>query len=197
MPILTISKNKALLTLLLFQGWFACCLTANVRLPLVQAPPDTAKVEPAKRFKDPKKAMVYSLILPGAGQFYNGRWWKTPLVYGAIGGTLAVAINNQQNYRIFQEAYLLKLQQQTHRFSGTVLDDSRRLRVFRDRFDKGRQSWYIFSVAVYGLQAVEALVDAHLQDFDVSEDLSIQLKPTLSLPALGPPMPGFGIFITF
>jgi hypothetical protein len=141
--------------------------------------------------------MVYSLILPGAGQFYNGRWWKTPLVYGAIGGTLAVAINNQQNYRIFQEAYVLKLQQQTHRFSGTVLDDSRRLRVFRDRFDKGRQSWYIFSVAVYGLQAVEALVDAHLQDFDVSEDLSIQLKPTLSLPTLGPPMPGFGIFITF
>ena len=197
MPILIFSKNNTLLVLLLLQGLSSFCLSANEDARLYDPPQDTTKIAREKPYRDPKKAMLYSLILPGAGQIYNGRWWKTPFVYGAIGGTIAVAVNNQQNYQTFQEAYVLKLQNQPHQFSGTVLDDVRRLRVFRDRYDKGRQSWYIYTVAVYGLQAVEALVDAHLQDFDVSEDLSIKLKPCLSLPPLGPAMPGFALSITF
>ncbi len=157
------------------------------------APRDTSKTPRLKPPPVPKKALRYSLILPGAGQIYNGRWWKTPFVYGAIGGALSVAIFNQRNFTEFQNAYVLKLRNEPHRFSNTILDDARRLRIWRDRYDKNRQTWYILTVAAYGLQAVEALVDAHLQNFDVNEDLSLRLRPTLGVSAPGGMAPGIAL----
>lgn len=154
---------------------------------------DTIKV---KRLPNPKKALLYSLILPGAGQFYNGRWWKAPFVYGALGATVGVYLFNEENYKELQKAYQLKLQNEPHEFSGTVLDDANRLRVLRDRYNKDRQSWLIYSIGVYGLQAIEALVDAHLRDFDVNEDLSMRLKPSLGMPGPGGMTPGVSLTLT-
>ncbi len=155
---------------------------------------DTTKPAKLRTPPVPKKALVYSLILPGAGQVYNGHWWKVPFVYGALGGALAVAIDSQTNYNLFQDAYEAKLQGRPLPDGiPPVLDDARRLRVLRDRYDRRRQSWYIYSVAAYGLQAVEALVDAHLQNFDVSEDLSLRLQPSMGLPGPGGMSPGIGL----
>jgi hypothetical protein len=156
---------------------------------------DTTEMPKLRRHPVPKKAGLYSLILPGAGQVYNGSWWKVPFVYGALGGAIAVAVNNQQNYETFRDAYTLKLKNEPHEFSDTVLDDARRLRVYRDRFNKNRQTWYLLTGVAYGLQAVEALVDAHLQDFDVDEDLSLRLKPSLGMPGPGGMAPGIGIVL--
>lgn len=156
---------------------------------------DTAITPKLRRQPIPKKAAYLSLALPGAGQVYNGRWWKVPFVYGALGGAVAVAVNNQQNYETFRDAYTLKLRNERHEFSDTVLDDANRLRVYRDQFNKNRQTWYLLSGIAYGLQAVEALVDAHLQNFDVDEDLSLRLRPSLGMPGPGGMMPGIGIVL--
>lgn len=157
--------------------------------------PSDSSIAPRRRAAPaPRKAFLYSLILPGAGQVYNGHWWKVPFVYAAVGGAAVVAINSQKNYSLFQEAYFNKVNSLP--LPGGIppaFDDARTLRVIRDRYDRRRQSWYVYTAAAYALQAVEALVDAHLQGFDISEDLSLHLHPGLIPVGNGSIAPGIGI----
>jgi hypothetical protein len=132
-----------------------------------------------KDYPNPKKAALMSLVIPGAGQVYNGRWWKIPFVYGALGGMVYLIRTNSQLYDRLSTAYQLKLQGKEHEFSGTSIDNARTLRSLRDEYDKNKQLSYIGLVFVYMLNGLEAFVDAHLQSFDISEDLSLQLKPEL------------------
>lgn len=130
-------------------------------------------------YPSPKKAALLSLALPGAGQVYNKRWWKVPFVYGAMVGMGITIDYNQDRYRRLRDALELKRDNLPHEFSGTSLDNTRALRSLRDEFDKNTQLAYVGLVIVYGLQAMEAFVDAHLKGFDVNDDLGgIRLKPT-------------------
>jgi hypothetical protein len=124
---------------------------------------------------NPKKAALLSLILPGAGQIYNRRWWKTPFVYAAIGGSIAYLQMNQSRYNRFKIALELELAKKPHEFTGKI-NSAEALRNLRNKYDKNTQTSYIGVVVVYGIVAVEAFVDAHLQNFDISDDLSIRLK---------------------
>lgn len=124
---------------------------------------------------NPKKAAFLSLILPGAGQIYNGRWWKTPFVYAAIGGSIAYLQVNQSRYYRFKRALELELAKKPHEFTGKI-NNAEALRNLRNKYDKNTQTSYIGVVVVYGIVAVEAFVDAHLQNFDISDDLSIKFK---------------------
>lgn len=124
---------------------------------------------------NPKKSALLSLILPGAGQIYNGRWWKTPFVYAAIGGSIAYLQMNQSRYNRFKTALELELAKKPHEFTGKI-NSAEALRNLRNKYDKNTQTSYIGVVVVYGIVAVEAFVDAHLQNFDISDDLSIKLK---------------------
>ncbi|MEN0002780.1 MAG: DUF5683 domain-containing protein [Bacteroidota bacterium] len=149
-----------------------------------------------KRMPVPRKAAFWSLALPGAGQIYNRSWWKVPLVYGAMGGMAYLVDFNTRQYNRLRTALDLKRQDEPHEFSNTNLDDEDALRSLRDGFDRDRQLSYIFTVVVYGLQAMEAFVDAHLQNFDVNDDLSFQLKPSFELDySTGQPALGIGVSI--
>ena len=124
----------------------------------------------------PRQALLWSLI-PGGGQVYNQRWWKVPLVFSAFSGVVAVLDFNQSNYLRFKTAYDLELAGQPHEFTGIIIGADR-LRVFRDNFNKSRQTNYFFLGAVYLLQAVEAYVDTQLRNFDIDDDLTQwQLRP--------------------
>ncbi len=148
-------------------------------------------------YPNPKKAVILSLVVPGAGQLYNKRFWKLPLVYGALGGIILVVDFNQSRYRRFRDALNLKREDMEHEFTGTQLDDIATLRNLRDVYDKRTQTAYIFTVIVYGLQAMEAFVDAHLKGFDVEDDLGFRIKPTFD-PVISPTgvSPGMGIGLT-
>lgn len=145
-----------------------------------------------ENYPDPKRAATLSLVLPGAGQLYNKRWWKVPLVYGAMGGMVYSIDYNTRNYRSFRDAYILALQGKPHEFSQFNLETDA-LRRYRDQFDKRRQLSWIGLVAIHLLQAAEAFVDAHLMQFDVSDDLSLywRVAPT-TLPSPDPLSPGIG-----
>lgn len=108
-------------------------------------------------------------------------------MYGAFGYMVNRIAFNTEQYKVFGDAYTLALRNEPNDFPGVPATT---LRVFRDRFDKSRQLSYIGIVAVWGLQSIEALVDAHLQSFDVDEDLSIRFKPTLGMPGPGGAAPG-------
>ena len=161
---------------------------------------DTVKVDIAKaKVKSPKRAAFLSLALPGAGQVYNGRWWKVPIVYGAIGGMVYLIDYNERLYDRLETALTAQRNGEEHEFTGTTIGNENSLRALRDGFDKDRQLSYIGLVFVYALQSMEAFVDAHLQDFDVSDDLSLKLKPKLEpIMAQGiQPSIGIGIELTF
>ena len=157
----------------------------------------------SKDYPNPKKAAYLSLAFPGGGQIYNKRWWKLPLVYGALGGVVYAIDYNQDYYRLFKNAYQQKVNDQPitdPKALALGLDrlDPRSLRLFRDRYDKNTQLSYIGLVFVYALQSVEAFVDAHLKTFDVNEDLSLQLKPSFQQDVLaGQPALGIGVALRF
>ncbi|MCH2083255.1 MAG: DUF5683 domain-containing protein [Saprospiraceae bacterium] len=129
--------------------------------------------------KSPKRAAFLSLALPGTGQVYNGRWWKVPIVYGAIGGMVYLIDYNTGLYNRLQTALTAERNGETHEFTGTTIGNLNSLVALRDGFDKDRQLSYIGLVFVYALQSMEAFVDGHLQQFDVSDDLSLKIKPSI------------------
>lgn len=146
---------------------------------------------------NPKTALKLSLIFPGAGQLYNGKWWKAPLVYGALGGMIYTIDFNQSRYRRLQTALELQLENQPHEFSNRITSPDA-LRSLRDQYDKATQLSYIGTFAVYVVIGVEAFVDAHLQNFDVSEDLSLRVKPVFILPTpTQSPAAGIGLSLGF
>ncbi|MBK9272207.1 MAG: hypothetical protein IPM48_11490 [Saprospiraceae bacterium] len=134
----------------------------------------------------PGRALTYSLLLPGAGQIYNGKYWKLPIVYGALALPVYSLAINQKNYNRFQKAYIMRVdfgESSNDEFVGIYSLSS--LKSFRDLYDKNLQRSYLGLVAVYLLIGMDAFVDRHLKTFDVSDDLSLQIKPQLNTNSMG------------
>lgn len=143
----------------------------------------------------PKRALLWAII-PSGGQIYNRDWWKVPLVVGGFYALYRTVDYNTDLYVRLKNAYLLKLANKEHEFSDTSIDNPNTLRNLRDRYDKNTQLSYVFLVLGYALQGIEAYVDAHLRQFDINDDLSMRLKPTLELvPISGQPVVGIGLTI--
>lgn len=131
---------------------------------------------PKKKFvPNPQKAVIYGLI-PGGGQIYNRRYWKVPLVYGAIGSLVYFTRFNTLEYRRFSTALELELKGEPHEFSSFNLPASV-LRNQRNLWRKNMEQTYIFLTLAYFAQIAEAYVDAHLQDFDDSDNLGFRVRP--------------------
>lgn len=136
----------------------------------------------------PAKAAFYSAILPGLGQAYNKKYWKIPLVYGAIGATLYFYSANNTKYHDYRDAYknrLAGIPDQKYDY----LDDSR-LIAAQKYYRRNRDLSLLLSFAFYVLNVVDANVDAHLGQFNVNDNLSLRpeintdqnyLKPTFGV----------------
>ena len=123
----------------------------------------------------PAKAAFYSAVLPGLGQAYNKKYWKIPLVYGAIGTSLYFYLDSQKKYTSFRDAYKRRLEGFTDD-KYSYLDDSR-LIVAQKFYQRNRDLSALFVVGFYVLNIIDANVDAALLQFNVDENLS--LKPSL------------------
>ena len=141
---------------------------------------------------DPKRAMWLALVLPGAGQIYNRKYWKLPIFYGGMVGCIYAITWNGQMYKDYSQAYMDIMDDDpaTQSYNsflhlGTTIDEgnmSYYQEVFRKRKDRYRR-WRDLStfalVGVYVLSVIDAYVDASLSDFDISDDLSLHVAPTL------------------
>ena len=142
---------------------------------------------PGIRLTRPGKAALLAAILPGAGQIYNRRWWKLPLVYGALGGVIYGEYHSQKYYREFADAYnAATVPGNTIKLPYKNFGDQAGLVRSTDGLNSGvvfyrgyRDLFYLYIGLAYSLQIVDALVDAHLQNFDVSDDLTLHWEPTL------------------
>ncbi|NNT72255.1 hypothetical protein HKT18_08525 [Flavobacterium sp. IMCC34852] len=119
----------------------------------------------------PTKAAFYSAILPGLGQAYNKRYWKIPIVYGALGTSMYFYLDNNKKYHSYRDAYKRRLAG----FTGdqySYLDDSRLVQAQRF-YQRNRDLSLLVTLGFYILNIVDANVDAHLIQFNVNDKLSL------------------------
>ncbi len=143
----------------------------------------------------PKRAALYSLIFPGAGQIYNGKLWKAPIVYGAMGTTIYLITYNRDFYKRLQDAYVIRLAGvEEDEYTG-IISSADGIKSARDSFRKNMELAYFGTAAIYLLQVIEAYVDAHLQGFDVNDDLSLHFFPQIQ--DISDPVPiKIGLFLS-
>ncbi|MFD2565559.1 DUF5683 domain-containing protein [Aquimarina rubra] len=124
----------------------------------------------------PARAAFYSAILPGLGQAYTGKYWKIPIVYGALGAGIYFYLDNNAIYNDLRDVYKARLSGedpsslQFPDFSDDQLIDLQR------RFRKDQELSLLITVGLYVLNIIDANVTAHLQQFNVSKDLSFKPK---------------------
>jgi len=162
--------------------------TTTVKVDSTKIGNDSVVVKKVRVY-NPKVAALRSAILPGLGQIYNKKYWKLPIVYGALGVSGAVFLYNLKNYKDTRFAYKAKynasLSTATH--ADTLLLDQIKpplgrysletLRYYRDSFRRDIDYSVVVFLILWGLNVVDAAVDAHLKAFDVSPDLSLYIKP--------------------
>lgn len=142
-------------------------------------------VEVPKSDHSPKKAALYSAILPGLGQGYNKKYWKIPIVYAGLGTTVYFIFWNADLYNEYKTAFDLRRAGGTDKYAGIYTDEN--LIFLQNSYRNQRDLSIILTAVIYGLNIIDANIDAHLFDFDVSDDLSMRIEPTAT------PSPLFGI----
>ena len=164
---------------------------------------DDASKSEAGYVHSPKKATIYSAVLPGLGQAYNKKYWKIPLVYIGF-GTIGYFIHwNNDNYKIMRTAYTdlsdsepdgpwgeddptnsyLPLKPDWVNLENATDRENFKTSISKqqDYYRRNRDLLIISIVGFYGLQIIDASVDAHMFDFDMSDDLSFNWQPTVNL----------------
>ncbi len=130
--------------------------------------------------KMPKKAAWGSAIVPGLGQVYNKRWWKVPLIYGGFAAFIVSYQDNNKQYHIFLQEVQYRLANnynpQNPAYAAYSFDGLVRI---KDNNLRNKELSIIGGVVVYAVNIIDAYVDAKFFRFDISENLSLQLKPTL------------------
>ena len=126
--------------------------------------------------KDPKKATMLSAILPGAGQVYNGKTWKVPILYAGILTDVYFIQYNNKRYERFRDALFALDKGEPNQFP--YLNRASLVRNV-DYWRQNRDLTLLLLLGIYALNLVDANVDAHLSGFDISEDLALQVAPHL------------------
>ena len=153
---------------------------------------DSAKIarDWTKWKPNPKKALWLAIVLPGAGQIYNRKYWKLPIFYGGITGCIYAMTWNNQMYRDYSQAYIDILDNDPNTQSyndflhlGTTITDSNKeyyqnlFKKRKDRYRRWRDLSIFATIGIYALSVIDAYVDASLSDFDISDDLSLHIAP--------------------
>ncbi len=120
----------------------------------------------------PAKAAFYSAVLPGLGQAFNKKYWKIPLVYGAIGTSLYFYMDSNKRYNQYRDAYKRRLEGYTD--DQLAYLDKSRLIAGQKFYQRNRDLSALFIFAFYALNIVDANVDAALIQFNVNDALSVQ-----------------------
>lgn len=152
----------------------------------------------------PHKATLWALI-PGAGQIYNKKYWKLPIVYAGFGVLTYFVIANGREYRTYNDAYICasKAESDTSFICTDPLGskyEADYLLSYRDYYRRNLELSYIIMAAWYILQMLDATVDAHLFHWEVDDDLTIRLDPVFQpniLPTQKPSYNGFRLTMRF
>ena len=154
------------------------------------------------------RATTLALICPGAGQIYNKSYWRVPIVVGGFATTIYCIDWNNRGFQRFKKAYRLRADYDknpgnypsgsTDEFNGRY--SATFLKNLRDSYRRNRDLCIILTAGMYILQAIDAHVDAHLRDYDISDDLSMSVSPMFDFgyaPTVGSNAAAFGMNMSF
>jgi len=135
-----------------------------------------------RKEKNPTLAAVLSAVLPGAGQVYTGNWWKVPIIYAGGAGFYYLWYTNNKEYQIYKTEYAIRVGADTLHSVNPKLSvfTTDNVRAIKNYYQRNIEMVWIFSGLWYVLNILDAVVFAHLYTFDVSDDLTMQIKPTFS-----------------
>jgi len=149
-----------------------------IKTPKEKKKKDKKQVIPPNH--DPKKATWLALI-PGAGQAYNRKYWKMPIVYAGFAVTGYFGITNGNDYRLYRDAYDFKTgvnpdvsdkaKQEAEKYTGENLI------TLRDYYRRNMELSWIIMAAWYAVQIIDASVDAHFMYYEIDDNLTIQVDP--------------------
>jgi hypothetical protein len=137
-------------------------------------------VKEKQKYHSPKKATLMSAIVPGLGQIYNKKYWKLPIIYGGFAALIYSLDFNQSEYVRFRDAYKYRVDNNpatVDNYVGILRDDD--LFALQKSYNRYRDLSVIGLGLLYVLNIVDASVDAHLFTFDVGDDLSFNIHPTI------------------
>ncbi|MDR3133304.1 MAG: DUF5683 domain-containing protein [Prevotellaceae bacterium] len=150
----------------------------------------------------PARAALYSTMLPGLGQIYNGDYWKLPVLYGGLAFTGYLIDFNNKQYLRFRKAYDILRDgdpDTVDEFNGRFTEAN--LKYYRDSYRRSRDYAILFTALVYVMNIIDANVFAHLKNFDVDDNLSLRIHPALlnydAYASGGQPAIGMQLQITF
>lgn len=175
----------------------------TVKKELIVKGADTIKSAQTKKHKfEPvaKKAGLFSAILPGTGQIYNRQYWKAPVIYGGAAVAVYFFNYNYDKYITYKKAYFGRLNnggnstaEETEEMKRYTTAD---LKTLQDEYRKFLDMTVMLSAVGYAAQVIDAIVSAHLKNFDMSRDISFQFKPVFQ-PNINGPGAGIGIAMNF
>jgi len=128
----------------------------------------------------PARASLYSALLPGLGQAYNGDYWKIPIFYGGFAISGYCWVSNQQQYKRYKNMYI-EASSPDSEYTGSLSKEN--MIWYRDKFRRYRDYSIIATALVYVLNIIDANVFAHFNDFDVSDDITFNVEPAIIEPA--------------
>ena len=175
--------------LLIFLSLFIVLISSGqkVRSSTYEDSLPAAKVDSLiKAQHSPRKAAIRSAIIPGWGQIYNRKYWKVPIVWGALGVTGVIFVNNLHTYEDLKFSYAAKYEASVPPYDSTNYKqikpqykpiDPEALKAGRNQYRQYIDYAAVFFIIFWGLNVVDAAVDAHLKAFDISPDLSLRIKP--------------------
>lgn len=126
---------------------------------------------------NPKKAGMYSALLPGAGQFYNKQYWKIPVIYAGLATAAYFIEFNLSKYNDYHTAYVSRISNPYYTDKYTGLYSTDNLKTLQDDYKRFLDLTVLATGVGYILQIVDAVVYSYLRNFDVSPDISLHMGP--------------------
>ncbi|MDR1154920.1 MAG: DUF5683 domain-containing protein [Bacteroidales bacterium] len=152
----------------------------------------------------PAKAAIMSAVMPGLGQIYNKKYWKVPIVYAAVGVSVGIFLKWQNSYSQWRRAYIdyfdndpnTNYWQTVYNFTPTM-DIGNAITRAKDKFRAWRDWSIVAVVAAYALNIIDANVDAHLIDFSLDDNISLNIQPCFLENGINSPKIGLTLHFTF
>jgi hypothetical protein len=175
------SEKSRILVVLLFS---LLSFSAFSQDTLIVAGVDSMEVGSPKTFSErwnmkphsPMKATVFSAVIPGAGQMYNHKWWKSAIVYAGMGTCVYFIVDNNKNYHTFLDAYVASVDGDINT-TPQIDGNSAYFNKWQEQYHRWRDVSYMALVGVYVLQIIDANVDGHMFYYDVSPEMNLSFHP--------------------
>lgn len=132
---------------------------------------------------NPGKAALYSIILPGAGQAYNKRWWKVPIAIAIEGTIIYYLQDNISTYKMWDQEWKSVVEGNPPSIVPNITEDT--VKRIRDGARQNKDTAWAALIGAHIIIAADAFVDRHLIEFDIDDDLTLNVRPAQTVPGVG------------